>query len=429
MKKKWPFLVVLIIIVVALLVWFLYFDRDERSDTLIVSGNIEVTDVQLGFKITGRVEECLVDEGDWGVKGQLIARLENVDQRIAVELARARLAGAGSVLAEFTEGSRPQEIALARAMVDQARQMMLELTRGSRKQEIESAKSDLATALAAVETAQAEFTKAKADYDRFSALYKESGISQRDFNSYETLYAVATNRVTQAESRVDAARQALSLKEEGPRTEKIEQSKAALAQAEAEFSLVTEGPRGERIDQAQARVDEAQQVLNQALQQLAYTELSAPMDGVILVRSAEPGEFLNPSTPVVTLVDLEHPWLRAFINELDLGKVRLGDRVSVTTDSYPGRKYSGTLSFVASQAEFTPKSVQTFEERVKLMYRIKVDLSDFNSGPDLSPNSGSTPQPNVKSGHKSNIEFNYQGELKPGMPADALIPVHMVSSD
>lgn len=118
-----------------------------------------------------------------------------------------------------------------------------------------------------------------------------------------------------------------------------------------------------------------------------------PRAGVILSRSAEPGEYLNPSTPVVTLGDLAHPWLRAFINETDLGRIKLKDKVVVTTDSFPDKQYQGILSFISSQAEFTPKSVQTFEERVKLMFRIKIELS------------------------------NPQGELKPGMPADAVIPI------
>ena len=384
-----------LVIIAAVLVWTLFFNRGERSDIIMVSGNIEVTDVQLGFKITGRVEQCLVDEGDKVIKGQLLARLENIDQRIALDLALAMLAQARSFVAELEAGSRPQEITLARARVQGAQQTVLELTRGSRVQEIESAKSDLETALAAVKTTQAQLEQAKADYDRFSILYSQRGTSQQSFKAYETQYAVAKSRATEAGTRVDAARQALSLKKEGPRSEQIERARTALVQAEAELDLVIAGPRRERIDQARAQVDAAEQAMNQARQQLAYTELFAPMDGIILVRSAEPGEFLNPATPVVTLADLENPWLRAFINELDLGRIRLGDKVSVTTDTYPDKAYQGTLSFIGSQAEFTPKSVQTFEERVKLMYRIKVNLS------------------------------NPQGELKPGMPADAAIPVHL----
>ncbi|WP_300458211.1 efflux RND transporter periplasmic adaptor subunit [Desulfobacula sp.] len=393
MKKQRPFFILLVVIIAAVLAWFLFVEEEDHSNTLRVSGNIEITDAQLGFKIPGRLDACFVDEGDTVAKGALLARLENSDQKIVVALGETRLARARSVLSELVAGSRPEEIQLAGAKVLQARQTVLELTRGSRVQEIESAGSDLDTAMAAEKSAQTQLIQARADYDRFSILYQQKNISQRDFELYQTRYEVAQNTVQELRSKVNIARQALSLRREGPRSEQIEKAKAALSQAQAEYSLVKAGPRKEKIEQARAQVKEAEQTLNQALQQLSYTELYAPMAGIILTRSAEPGEYLNPSTPVVTLGDLHHPWLRAFINETDLGKIRLGDRVTVTTDSFPDTSYDGILSFISSQAEFTPKSVQTFEERVKLMFRIKIDLS------------------------------NPHQSLKPGMPADAVLSI------
>jgi HlyD family secretion protein len=349
--------------------------------------------VQLGFKIAGKLEERLVNEGDKVSKGDLLARMENLDQKILVALAMANLDRAKSVLSELEAGSRPEEILLSNAKVLQARQMVLELTRGSRVQEIESAGSNLDTAMAAAKSAQVQLSQAKADYDRFSILYKEKSISQRDFELFQTQYEIARNAAAQANSKVSVARQALSLSREGPRSEQIEKARAALIQAEAEYALVKAGPRKEKIEQARALTNEAMEKLNQAKQQLFYTELWAPMEGVILSKSAEPGEYLNPSTPVVTLGDLQHPWLRAFVSEKDLGRIKLMDKVMVTTDSFPDKKYEGILTFISSQAEFTPKSVQTFEERVKLMFRIKIELS------------------------------NPDGELKPGLPADAIISI------
>ena len=101
-----------------------------------------------------------------------------------------------------------------------------------------------------------------------------------------------------------------------------------------------------------------------------------PIDGVVLVKSAEPGEVLAAGTTVVTIGDLDHPWLRAYINETDLGRVKLGQKVKLTTDSFPGKVYWGTVSFISSEAEFTPKQIQTKEERVKLVYRIKIDVDN-----------------------------------------------------
>jgi HlyD family secretion protein len=391
MKKRLPLVILPVVIIAGILTFFIFFKERTDPGTIRVSGNIEATDVELGFKIAGRLEECLVNEGDSVSKGTVMARLENMDQKIAMALAETTVDRAKSVLAELVAGSRPEEIDLSQARVLQARQALLELTRGSRAQEIEAATSDLNTALSAEKSAKAQLTQAKEDFDRFTILLKEKTVSQRDFDLNRTRYEVARNTSEEAGSRVNVARQNLSLRKEGPRAEQIEKAKAALAQAEAELALTKAGPRQEKIDQAKTMVDEAMEKLNQAKQQLSYTELFAPMDGVILSRSADPGEFLNPSTPVVTLGDISHPWLRAYVNETDLGRLKLKDKVKVKTDSFPGKTYDGVLSFISSQAEFTPKSVQTFEERVKLMFRIKIELSN----PDQ--------------------------ELKPGMPADAVI--------
>lgn len=164
------------------------------------------------------------------------------------------------------------------------------------------------------------------------------------------------------------------------------QSAAAQARDQA-LEKVSE----RNVDLAAANVKDARAALEMAQIVLGYTVLRAPFNGVILVRQAELGESVVPGTPVVTLADLDHVWLRAYINEPDISKVRLGQRVTITTDSYPGKIYHGRISFISSQAEFTPKSVETHAERVTLVYRIKIDLE------------------------------NPTHELVPGLPADAHI--------
>ena len=125
--------------------------------------------------------------------------------------------------------------------------------------------------------------------------------------------------------------------------------------------------------------------------QLADTIAVSPVDGVVLVKAADVGEVLAPGATVVTVGDIDHPWLRGYIDETDLGKVKLGSKANVTTDSYPGKIYQGRVTFISSEAEFTPKQIQTQQERVKLVYRIKIDVD------------------------------NPQHELKSNMPADAEI--------
>jgi HlyD family secretion protein len=149
---------------------------------------------------------------------------------------------------------------------------------------------------------------------------------------------------------------------------------------------------------ARANVKNAQDNLRLEQIILGYTTLYAPFSGVILVRNAELGENMQPGTPVFTLADLDHVWLRAYINETDIGRVRFGQAALITTDSYPGHKYAGRISMISENAEFTPKSVETHAERVTLVYRIRIDID------------------------------NPTHELKPGMPADAAIELKPAGS-
>ncbi len=393
MKKKLLIPIALILICALAAAGLFLFGKKETPNQILASGNIEVTDVSLGFKVAGRLAECLKDEGDPVEKGDILARLEDDDQKVSLALARTSLAAAQSLLEELVNGSRPEEIRQAEALVAKARQQLLELTRGSRAQEVESARADLEKAVAAREAAQVQLTQTREDFQRYSHLIKEQSVSERDFTLARTQFRVARNTLAEAESRVIQAKQALSLVKEGPRSEQIAKARADLAQAEAGLALVKEGPRKEKIDQARIRVREAEQRVAQAELALSYTKLIAPMDGVVFSRSAEPGEFLNPATPVLVMGDLSHPWLRAYVGEADLGRLKLGTKAAVFTDSFPDKSYPGTLTFISSEAEFTPKAVQTFEERVKLMFRIKISLP------------------------------NPDGELRPGMPADARIKI------
>jgi HlyD family secretion protein len=166
---------------------------------------------------------------------------------------------------------------------------------------------------------------------------------------------------------------------------------ARADQAAQQLSMVVEGPRKEEIELAAARVEQVKQLLKLAQARLAYAQITAPVDGVVLSKNIEVGEYVSPGTPVVTIGDLNQVWLKAYIAETDLGRVKLGQKVAVTTDTYPNKVYNGTIGFIASEAEFTPKNIQTTEERVKLVYRIKIGIE------------------------------NNTHELKPGMPADAEI--------
>jgi HlyD family secretion protein len=172
-----------------------------------------------------------------------------------------------------------------------------------------------------------------------------------------------------------------------------DQTNATLKKAGAALQRdqALEQSAARQVELAQANIQSARESLKLAKIVLGYTRLNAPFDGVITVRQAELGEIMVPGTPVVTLADLDHIWLRAYINETDIGKVRLDQAAAVTTDTYPGKTYKGRVSFISPAAEFTPKSVETHAERVTLVYRIKIDID------------------------------NPTHELVPGMPADATL--------
>jgi HlyD family secretion protein len=345
--------------------------------SLHVSGNIEVTDAEVSFKIPGRVKERLVDEGQEVKTGQVVARLDDTELAQEAALRRADVQAAQAAFDELLAGSRPEEIAQAKAASEQAEARLDEMLAGSRPQE-------LAAAEAALRRAQAETERAKLDMERYAGLYKKAIVSAQQNDAVRTTYETSLERQREAEEQFKLVR-------EGPRKEDIEQARAAYRQAQEHYDLVRKGPRKETIEQGRARADQARQALAVAETRLSYATLLSPLSGIVLSKNIEPGEYVAAGTPIVTVGDLEYPWLRAYINETDLGRVKIGQRVRVTTDTFPGKAYEGHVSFISSQAEFTPKTVQTEKERVRLVYRIKVEIA------------------------------NPKMELKPGMPADAEI--------
>jgi HlyD family secretion protein len=232
--------------------------------------------------------------------------------------------------------------------------------------------------------AVAQKSQAQSDYVRARQLFEKKMISNEQYDAARAAFDVAYERHREAVER-------LALIKEGSRKQQIEEARAAFNQAKAQYDLVKAGPRKETIDQARAKAEQADAALKLAETRLSYATLHVPMSGVVLSKNIEPGEYVAPGTPVVTVGDLVNVWLRAYIQESDLGRVTVGQKAKVTTDTYPGKVYEGRVSFIASEAEFTPKNVQTEKERVKLVYRIKIDIT------------------------------NPKMELKPGMPADAVI--------
>lgn len=292
------------------------------------------------LRLSGNIEVIQV-EASFRVPGKVLER--PVDEGQAVQ--------AGQLLARLDARDLEQQVAMRQAEAATAKAALDALLAGSRQEEVAASK-------AALDQAQADLRRLEPDEARLRDLHQKGILSLRDY---------------------EASRAAL------------EAARGKVQQADQQHALVRKGARKEEIDQARARFDQAQQSLALARTQLGYATLLAPGPGVVLSKNVEPMEYVSPGTAVVTLADLGQVWLRAFVEETDLGRVKVGQKVLVTSDSFPGKRYEGRVAFIASEAEFTPKAVQTRKERTRLVYRIKIDI----------------PNPAM--------------ELKPGMPADAEI--------
>lgn len=324
MKKK--LLIVGILFLIGLSAFLIHRSGNrEEPGVLAVSGNVEVTEVDIGFKTPGRVVELLVDEGQKVKKGDRLAILDSAELESIVAQSRAYLGETRARLEELRAGSRPQEIEQAKANVS---------------------------------FAAAELSKAKKDFDRAEVLYKNSAISAQQMDAARKSYEVTVSQ---------------------------------HGKAHEALSLVKEGPRKEEITAAENRVRQAGAALNGSEARLKDTVIYTPVSGVILRKNVEPGETVAPGMPVCTIGDLENPWIKVYVKEDKLGLVKLGQKAEITTDSYRGKKYEGAVTYISSEAEFTPKNVQTQEERVKLVFGVKVSVK------------------------------NIDDELKPSMPADVRI--------
>jgi HlyD family secretion protein len=354
--------------------WYWWSGR-SRTDVnrVLVSGNIELTEVDISFKVPGKLIELTVDEGAVVKKGQVIARIDREQVERQRTRDQASVASSQSQYEQMETAVRWQretlesDVALRKAEVRAAQARLDQLLAGSRPQEIQQSRASVADA-----TAQRD--QAKADWDRAQELFKNDDISKAQYDQYRTRLDSAAAVLRQAQER-------LALVEEGPRKEDIEAARAEVQRAQAALQ-VSEANRLEVTRREQdvigrrADVQRAQAQVAMTQTQIDDTVVTSPIDGVVLVKAAEVGEVLGAGTTVVTIGDTDHPWLRAYISETDLGRVKLGQPVQLTSDSFPNKTYPGRVSFISSEAEFTPKQIQTREERVKLVYRIKIDVDN-----------------------------------------------------
>jgi len=312
MKRRLLIIVIALLVAAAGITWWLV-ERHGTVRELVLYGNIDLRQVQLPFNNSERIAAVLVQEGDRVRKGQVLARLDT--SRLEPQLAQAAAQAAAQlqVVTRLRNGSRPEEIAQARANV-------------------ESAKADLVNA-------------------------------QRQYERYKNAAEASGGRAVRQQD-VDAAKASLDV------------AVAKLAVNQKSLDLAVLGPRREDIAENEARLRANQAQVALLRQQLADSELVAPADAVVRTRIMEPGEMATPQNAVFSLAIIDPKWVRAYISEPDLGKIRPGMTAAIEVDAFPQRRFDGWIGFISPVAEFTPKSVQTEELRTSLVYEVRVFVKD-----------------------------------------------------
>ena len=310
--------------------------NDTPDNTLRVSGHVEATEVHVAAEVGGRILELRVDEGARLNRGDVIAQLDTRDTALQIQRGRADREGAVAQLRLLEAGSRVEDIRQAEAQVDGGE----------------------ADAMAI----QADLKSAQLDFDRFEALLKANAGSQKQRDDAKARVDVTRERLRSAEERVRAARETVARLKQGARPEEISAARARVASADAQIAVLEKA--------------------------LADAQIVAPVAGVVTQKLVDAGEIVMRGTPLVVVTDLDNAWANLFVPEPMVPRVKLGQAARVVTDA-GGEGLSGKVTFISPKAEFTPRNVQTAEERSKLVYRIKVTVD------------------------------NRAGVLKPGMPVDA----------
>lgn len=312
MKKPLIIGAVLLLAGLAAAAWYL--ERTPADpDRLVLYGNVDLRQVSLAFNASERIVTLTAQEGDRVKAGQVLGQLDTRTLQLRIAQAEADIAAQQQVLLRLKNGSRPEEVAQARAQVEAA-------------------------------AADAELAQQQ--------LERVQGVRQ----------STAGRAASQQDLDAAQARRAVAL--------------AQLETARKAQQLVVTGPRKEDVARAQAQLDAAQAALALLRHQLAESELRAPVDAVVRARLLEPGDMASPLRPALSLALTSPKWVRAYVAEPFLGRIRDGMPASLRIDSQPDQPLSGRVGFIASVAEFTPKTVQTEELRTSLVYELRIHTDD-----------------------------------------------------
>ena len=297
--------------------------EEAPTDRLRVSGHVEATETRVAPEAGGRILTLTVKEGDRVQPGQVLMTLDTRDVQLSIQRAQAERAAADAQLRLVLAGAREEDIRQAQAQVETARAEL-----AAARTELEAAEQDLA---------------------RFESLLATNSGSRKQRDDAATRRDVARDRVSQGQSRVRTADEALAKLKAGSRPEEIDAARARVAAASAQIATFEKG-------------------LNDATVQ-------SPVGGIVTEKLAEVGEVIPPRAPALVVVDLDRAWADVFVPEPSVPQIKIGQPATVFTDA-GGPGIGGTVGYISAKAEFTPRNVQTAEERSKLVYRVRINVDN-----------------------------------------------------
>jgi multidrug resistance efflux pump len=347
-----------------------YWTFGQRTESLRLPGTVEVQEVRLGSKIGGRVAEVLVRDGDTVQPGQPLVRFEAPELEAQREQWVARVNSMSAALDKARNGARTEEKDSALAAAAAARARYERLKAGWRVEEIRQAQADL-------NREEATLAVAKQEYARSEWLLGRTAGSGTDYDSTKAEYGRALARTAATKAHLD-------LLLAGNRKEDIDEAAAEVKRTEANALLLTHGNRPEDIAQAEAALAEAKGKLHEIEAQCRESLVLAPEHAVVEVLSVRKGDLIAPNQPILRILRADDLWVKVYIPETELGRVCLNQDVEVAIDSYAGKRFAGTVMQIASESEFTPRNVQSADERRQQVFGIKVRVANpdgvFKSG-------------------------------------------------
>lgn len=347
-----------------------YWPWDRRPEQLKLFGTVEVQEVRLGSKVGGRVATIHVRESQIVEPGTVLVSFETPELTARRDASQSRLWQAKAALDKARNGPRDEEIVAARFTADAAMARYDRIKSGFRTEQKSQAAHDLESALAEEKQAEADYTRVKSQWDTGAGSFTDltAAIMVRD----------------RARGRVKSSRDTVDMMRNGSRPQEIEEARAEWERSEAQYQLLRRGTRPEDKAAAAATVAEAQALLDEAEANLREATVTAPERCLIQTMAVRPGDLVPTGRPVVTVHRTNDMWVKVFVPATELGKLKLGQAVEVTVDSHPGKRFAGEVIHIDPVSEFTPRNVQSVDERKHQVFAVKVRITDpegvFKSG-------------------------------------------------